>query len=164
MDAACAILQSEEVGFADGDGSIALEDAAGLLFQEELKAVTKDAKCAVTGSNKSRLIAGLMKTSRAQGGFRTRGGQLKLHFDGKGNYVNREDRFVKKILEKTGASCLLLPLCLRLLIYDTRGRSLHPFIVTSDGSLQPCAPRLLPLHGMVREVTHYHHHITDDET
>jgi len=105
VDAACAVLQSEDVGFADRDETIALEDAAGLLFLEELKAVAKDAKCAVPGSNKSQLIAGLLKASKEQGGLLARGGQLKLQFDGRGNYVNREDHFMKKILQKTGATC-----------------------------------------------------------
>jgi Fanconi-associated nuclease 1 len=100
MDTACAALQSKDTGFADTDEAITLEELAGVLSLDELKAVAKDAKC--NGSNKAQLIYGIKKASKAQGGLQTRGGQLKLNFDRKGNYVNRENHYIKNMLEKTG--------------------------------------------------------------
>jgi Fanconi-associated nuclease 1 len=100
MEAACAALQCKDVGFADTDEAITLEELAEVLSLDELKAVAKDAKC--SGSNKAQLLSALKKASRAQGGLKASGGQLQLSFDRKGNYVNREEHYIKKMLEKTG--------------------------------------------------------------
>jgi len=102
INAACDMLQSLEVGFADTDVDITLEEVAGILSLDELRAVAKDAKS--PGGNKAQLIAGLKKASRGQCGLQSCGGQLKLNFDTRGNYVNREEHFVKIILERTGMS------------------------------------------------------------
>ncbi|KAF8543878.1 VRR-NUC domain-containing protein [Trichophaea hybrida] len=103
IDTACGVLQSEEVGFADTDKEITLEDVAGLLSLEELRVVAKDAKSSGGGGNKVQLIAGLKKASKGQCGLqKSIGGQLKLKFDTRGNYVDREGHFVKIILEKIG--------------------------------------------------------------
>lgn len=67
---------------------------------DELKIVAKNAMC--TGSNKAQLIAELKKASKGQASFQRTGGQLKLSFDPKGNYANRERQFVRKILAQTG--------------------------------------------------------------
>jgi Fanconi-associated nuclease 1 len=100
MNAACAALQCKDVGFADTDEAITLEELAGVLSLDELRVVAKDAKC--SGSNKAQLLSAIKKASRAQGGLQTSGGQLQLSFDGRGNYVNREEHYIKKMLEKTG--------------------------------------------------------------
>jgi Fanconi-associated nuclease 1 len=105
IEAACKILQSEEVGFADRDDQISLEEAANLLSMEELKTIAKDAK--IPGGNKPALISGLKKAATAQTGLRVGGGQLQLSFNNKGNYVNRSDHFLKRILKKTGIITLL---------------------------------------------------------
>lgn len=100
IEAACKTLQSEEVGFADMDDQISLEEGANLLSMEELKMIAKDAK--LPGGNKAALISGLKKAATAQIGLRVGRGQLQLSFNNKGNYVNRSDHFLKQILKKTG--------------------------------------------------------------
>lgn len=100
VEAACAALQDPGVGFADKDDKITMEEAAGLLGLDELKTMAKEAKC--SGSNKAELIEQLRKTSKTQGSLQGKGGQLKLNFDGRGNYMNRETQAIRKILSKTG--------------------------------------------------------------
>ena len=107
IEAACATLQSRDVGFADADNCIRLEEAAALLNLDELKAVAKDAKCAGGGGNKAQMIAALKKACKAQGGLQAWGGQLKLNFDARGNPVNRETHFVGIVLDRTGKSAPL---------------------------------------------------------
>lgn len=104
LDSACTVLQDANIGFADKDVDITIEEAAGLLSLGELKLMAKEAKCAVNGAaNKAQLIEGLKRVCNGQGGLQqTCGGQLKLSFDPKGNYVNRTGRFVRKILDKIG--------------------------------------------------------------
>jgi Fanconi-associated nuclease 1 len=77
-----------------------MDEAAGLLNKDELKAIAKDAKC--TGTNKAELITQLRKASKTQGSLQFSGGQLKLNFDCRGNYMNRAKQAVLKILEQTG--------------------------------------------------------------
>jgi Fanconi-associated nuclease 1 len=104
LDSACTVLQDANIGFADKDVDITIEEAAGLLSLGELKLMAKEAKCAVNGAaNKAQLIEGLKRVCNGQGGLQqTCGGQLKLSFDPKGNYVNRTGRFVRKTLDKIG--------------------------------------------------------------
>lgn len=104
IGAACAALQDPAVGLADAPEVITLEEAAALLSLEELKAIAKERKFA--GSNKVELISQLSKLSKSQGSLKSSGGQLKLDFDSKGNYRNREKQEVCKILEKTGSLLL----------------------------------------------------------
>lgn len=100
MEGACALLQSKDVAFAETEADIdSLEEAADLLYLDELKKVAKDAKC--SGSNKTQLVAALKKASGKQGSLRA-GGQLTLNFDRKGNYVNQNKFFIKNILRITG--------------------------------------------------------------
>lgn len=102
MPAACKILQSSEIVFAESESCItSLDEAANLLNLEELKTIAKEAKC--TGSNKAELVTALKKASGGQVGLGSKG-QLKLSFDKKGNYVTRDSHFVRKILEKTGTT------------------------------------------------------------
>lgn len=102
MPAACKILQSSEIVFAENESCITtLDEAANLLNLEELKTIAKEAKC--TGSNKAELVTALKKASGGQVGLGSKG-QLKLSFDKKGNYVTRDSYFVWKILEKTGTT------------------------------------------------------------
>lgn len=104
MHAACRVLQSSRVIFAENESCITtLDEAANLLNLEELKSMAKEAKC--TGSNKAELITALKKASGGQVGLRSKG-QLKLSFDKQGNYVTRDSHFVRKILEKTGTLSL----------------------------------------------------------
>ena len=100
IPSACRLLQSPGVGFAQSEDVITtLEEAATLLSLPELRLLAKEAKC--SGSTKAQLVAALKKASGGQIGL-VASGQLKLSFDEKGNYINRDRHFVRKILEKTG--------------------------------------------------------------
>ncbi|KAA8912775.1 VRR-NUC domain-containing protein [Sphaerosporella brunnea] len=170
MAAACKVLQRKDVAFADTDRDITLEALAGLLSLEELKAVAKDAKC--TGSNKAQLISALKLASRAQGGLQARGGQLKLSFDHKGNYVNREDHYVKKMLAITGPCIRLSELVTTLfgrvhlvfyrstewtekslstvILSRTQKRNFPPYIVSRTSNIFPTRKALLDFEAAIK--------------
>ncbi|KAF8424703.1 hypothetical protein EV426DRAFT_532870 [Tirmania nivea] len=100
--AACSVLWSSQVGFAENHDAIdALDEAASLLTLEELKLIGKDEK--FTGcATKSQLISALKNAATTQGRLQGKG-QLSICFDGKGaNYI-------KKILEITGPCIRLRP-------------------------------------------------------
>ncbi|KAI9930124.1 hypothetical protein MW887_011934 [Aspergillus wentii] len=87
--------------FADATEEIKnLEEASSLLLLEELKTIAKEAK--VQGKNKKELLAALRQSSQTQ---------TDLDWKGKGTNtvqpVNRDGRFVQKILDYTG-DCIRL--------------------------------------------------------
>ncbi|KAL4941906.1 hypothetical protein BDV06DRAFT_193369 [Aspergillus oleicola] len=85
-----------EFSFADTiDQITTVEEASSLLLLEELKVLAKDAK--VQGKTKQELITALHKSSQKQTG---------LGWNNTSN-TNREEQFVKKILEYTG-DCIRL--------------------------------------------------------
>ncbi|TGZ79121.1 hypothetical protein EX30DRAFT_365451 [Ascodesmis nigricans] len=99
----CGVLQ--EVGFADGDGEITLEEAAQLVPAEQLKVLARDMM--VTGAvGKEGIIKELKKVSKGQASLRS-GGELGLRFDGKGRQRSREREVVERVLKETG-TCIRL--------------------------------------------------------
>ncbi|KAL4916514.1 VRR-NUC domain-containing protein [Aspergillus aurantiobrunneus] len=88
---------SGEFRFADTvDQITTVEEASSLLLFDEIKTLAKEAK--VQGKTKQELITGLHKSSQKQTG---------LAWNGASNTLNREERFVNKILDYTG-NCIRL--------------------------------------------------------
>ncbi|KAJ5908046.1 hypothetical protein N7495_000728 [Penicillium taxi] len=92
---------SDTFRFADGSEEITtLEEASSLLLLDELKAFAKEVKA--QGKNKKDLLAALCEASQTQSGLGFKDQQKILQ-------GNRDDHFVRKILDYTGPCIRIAP-------------------------------------------------------